>query len=256
VSQENVVSIGHSAPGGKREGRWVPLKNVTLTAKAVEHALNRSPNLPGIVALVGPSGYGKSMASSYCANKFDGFYVVCRSYFTKKSFLETILKEMGIKAGRTIAEMMEQIATQLDLSQRPLMLDEMDHLVDRNMIEIVRDLHEMSRCTLLLVGEEQFPRKLLRRSERFHNRILEWVMAQPSSRDDCRDLAGFYCPISVADDLLDAFRERTRGVARYICTNIDTARRLGQSQGLQRIDLAAWGKREIYCGDMPARRPV
>ncbi len=252
----NVVTLGAEAGAAstRKTGRWAPLHNVTLVHKAVQRAMNREPNLPGIVVAYSPSGWGKSMAASYCANAFEGFYVACRSYFTKKSFLETVLREMAIRPERTVAGMMDQIALQLDLSGRPLMLDEMDHLVDRNMIEIVRDLHEMSRCTMLLVGEEQFPRKLLRRSERFHNRVLEWVQVQPASRDDCRDLAEFYSPIPIADDLLELFRERARGVTRYICVNIDRAKALGQTQGLKRVDLAAWGKREIYAGDAPSRR--
>ncbi len=253
---DNIISMDVKRGEFKGGGRWAALKNVTLTMKAVERAMKRSPNLPGIVVLHGPSGWGKSMAAAYCANRFEGVYVECRSYFTKKTFAQSILKEMGLRAGRTISEMMEQIAEQLDLSGRPLILDEMDHLVDRNMIEIVRDLHEMSRSTLLLIGEEQFPRKLLRRSERFHNRVLEWVQAQPASREDCRSLAEFYCTLPIADDLLEHFRERCRGVTRYICVNLDRAREAGQTGALKKIDLAAWGKREVYSGDAPARRPA
>ena len=260
----NVVSMEGKRSEFKGAGRWAPLKNVSLCARALERALNRASNLPGIVALYGPSGWGKSMAASYCSNKYDGIYVECRSYFTKKTFVESILKEMGIRPGRTIAEMMAQAAEQLDLSRRPLIIDEMDHLVDRNMIEIVRDLFEMSRSTMLLIGEEQFPRKLLRRSERFHNRVLVWAQAQPASREDCRALAHFYCqvergesitPIPVADDLLDHFRARCRGVTRYICVNLDHARDVAQTEGWKSIDLATWGKREVYSGDPPPREP-
>jgi len=238
----------------KREGRWAPLKNVTLASRAVARAINREPNLPGIVVLYGPSGWGKSMAASYCANKHDGFYVVCRSYFTRKSFLETVLKEMGIRAGRTVSEMMEQVATQLDLSGRPMIIDEMDHLVDRNMIEVVRDLHEMSRSTFLLIGEEQFPRKLRMRSERFHNRVLVWQPAQAASREDARLLAEFYVPgVEIADDLIEHLRRRSGHVARVVCVNLDAIREHCTREGLKRINLAAWGERSLFTGDAPAR---
>lgn len=254
---DNIISMDAKRGEFKAGGRWAPLKNVNFTAKAVDRALARERNLPGIVVLYGPSGWGKSMAASYCANKFEGVYVECRSHYRSKSFALAILKEMGIRPARTTSDMMDQITEQLDLSQRPLIIDESDYLVDRAaMIELVRDLHEGARTTILLVGEEQFARKLLRRSERMHNRVLEWVQAQPASRDDCRSLAGFYCQTPIADDLLDHFRERTRAVTRYICINIDRARELGQSAGLKKIDLAAWGKRDVYSGDAPPRRPV
>lgn len=251
----NVISMD-----GKRSefkgGRWAPLKNLTLAANAVGRALKRERNLPGMVVMYGPSGWGKSMAASFCANKYDGFYVEARSYMTKKTFVESILKEMGVRAGRTIAEMMEQAAEQLDLSQRPLIIDEMDHLVNRNMIEIVRDLHEMSRATMLLIGEERFPQKLKARSERFHNRVLVWQPAQPLTLDDARSLAEYYCVgVEISDDLLERARVLSDNVARVFCSNLDAIRECCHKDGLKKIDLAAWGKREIYNGDAPPRRP-
>ena len=237
-------------------GRWAPTANISLASAALEHALNRSANLPGIVALYGPSGWGKSMAASYCANKFEGVYVECRSYFAKKTFVLAILKEMGIRPGRTLAELMEQAAEQLDLSQRPLIIDEMDHLVDRNVIEIVRDLHEMSRATILLIGEEHFPRKLLRQSERFHNRVLTWLPAQPANLADCRQLAKFYAPEHpIGDAMLKLIVKASGGTARRMCVNIEQVRQHCVKQGLKEIDADDWGNRSLYTGEAPRRGP-
>jgi len=252
----NVVSMEGKNTPVNPGGRWAPLQNVLLCNRALERAMNREPNLPGIVSFSGLSGWGKSMAASYCANAHSGFYVECRSYFTKKSFVEAILKEMGIRPGRTVGIMMEQCAEQLDLSQRPLLVDEADHIVDRNAIEILRDLHEMARTTILLIGEEQFPRKLLK-WERFHNRVLVWELAQPANASDARKLAGYYCPgLEIADDLLERVREVSRAAARRICVNLDMIRDHCQKAGAKKIDLAAWGKRALYSGDAPPRRPA
>jgi len=134
------------------------------------------------------------------------------------------------------------------------LLDESDYLVDKKMIELVRDLHEMARATILLVGEEQFLAKLLRSSERFHNRVLVTVAAQPASLDDVTALARFYCPeIPIADDLLEHFIEKCRGCARFICVNIDHAREAGRTDGAKKLDLDWWGKRRVYNGDQVRR---
>ncbi len=236
-------------------GRWAPTQNLLLCSRALERAMNREPNLPGIVSFSGPSGWGKSMAASYCMTKFQGFYVECRSYFTKKSFVEAILKDMSVRPASTLSRMMEQVVEQLDLSQRPLIIDEADHIVDRHAIEILRDLHEMSRTTILLIGEEQFPRKLLKH-ERFHNRVLVWELAQPANTDDARKLAGFYCPdITIDAALLDRVCEVSRNTARRICVNLDMIRNHCQTHGLKKIGLEDWGKRAFYSGEAPARRP-
>lgn len=252
-----VTSMDKSGTNINPGGRWAPLSNVALCARALERALNREPNLPGLVALTAPSGYGKSMAASYCANKFAGFYVECRSYFTRKTLAQAILREMDIKPGRTLGDMMEQIAEQLDLSQRPLILDECDHLIDKgNTIEIVRDIHEMARTSILLIGEEQFPKKAAK-FERFHNRVLVWQLAQAATPHDARALAEFYCAgIKVEEDLLDRICHVSRHVPRRICVNLDAVRDYCDKNGLKKISLADWGKRDIYSGDAPARRSV
>jgi len=242
-----------TAEFSKRDARLAPLTNVHLCARALERTINRSANLPGFVGFTGPSGWGKSMAASYCCTRYGAVYVECRSTLTRRSFVASILREMGVSAERTIPEMMEQVAEHLDLSQRPLIVDESDYLIDRNVIEMLRDLHEMSHSTILLIGEEQFPRKLLK-WERFHNRVLVWQLAQPCNLDDARKLAAFYCPnLEVADDLLERVKEMARGGARRICVNLDMIRDYCQKQGLKRINLEGWGRREIYTGDVPAR---
>ena len=138
------------------------LRNVANCSRLLEHLKTRSPNLPGMGVFYGQSGLGKSIAAAYCANKFDGVYIECRSYFTKKSLLLSICKEMRLRPGRTVFEMVSQIGEQLALSGKPLIIDEMDHIVDRNLVELVRDLYEASYAPILMIGEEMFPNKLKR----------------------------------------------------------------------------------------------
>jgi len=249
----DVLSLEKGGTPGKSDGRWTMTRNVMLCSRALERALNREPNLPGLVSFTGPSGFGKSMAASYCANKFDGFYVECRSFFTKKTFIEAVLHEMGIKPGRTVAEMMQQAAENLDLSQRPLIVDEADKLVDRSCIELLRDLHEMARTTILLIGEEDLPRKLLKH-ERVHNRVLVWELAQPVNLEDTQRLAAYYCPgLAIHADLLARVRDVAGGVARRVCVNLDMIRDHCQKAGVNKIGLDDWGKRAFYSGEAPRR---
>jgi hypothetical protein len=58
---------------------------------------DRPPNLPGLATFSGPSGYGKSMAAIYTANKTRAYHVQCKSVWTRKSLCQAILAEMGIR---------------------------------------------------------------------------------------------------------------------------------------------------------------
>jgi DNA transposition AAA+ family ATPase len=233
---------------------FAPLRNVLLASRVMEHLMNRPSNLPGIGVMYGDSGLGKSSAAAYCANKYRAFYVECRSYFTKKSLLLSILEEMGVRPGKTIYEMVNQIGEELVNSRRPLIIDEFDHAVDRSLAELVRDVYEVSNAAILLIGEERFPSKL-KRLERFHNRVLEWQPAERSDIEDAQKLAKLYSPdVEIKADLLGKIVDGSRGVTRRICVNIELVRVDAKKAGKKVIDLAAWGNRQIYTGEAPVRR--
>jgi hypothetical protein len=234
---------------------FAPLRNVLIATRTLDHLVNRAPGLPGMGVLSGPSGYGKSCAATSAANRFRAYHVEIRSYFTKKSLLMSILDEMGIKHGKTIYEMMNQICEQLGNSRRPLILDEFDHAVDRvGLVELVRDLYEGSQAAMLLILEEQGPRKL-KRWERFHNRVLEWQLAEPSDLADATKLAKLYAPdVSIDEDLLAKIVDATRGVTRRVCVNIEFIRQEAKKSGAKSISLKAWGARALYTGEAPTRR--
>ncbi|ANW48802.1 ATP-binding protein [Burkholderia pseudomallei] len=230
------------------------ITNLNLCDIAIERAVSRSANLPGLVCFYGPSGYGKSMAANYVANARRARYVQAKSVWTKKHFLKAILFEMGIKPGGTIPEMADQVAEELAASGRPLIIDEMDHLVDRNAVELVRDLYESSQAPILMIGEEALPIKL-KKWERMHGRVLAWVPAQPVTIDDARQLATLYCRhITVADDLLTRLVELAHGSVRRVCVNLERIQEEALMAGKDAIDLAQWGKRELYTGEAPKRR--
>lgn len=233
-----------------------PLTNVALCMSTLERAINRSQHLPGMVAFYGPSGFGKSFSASYTANKLNAYYIECKSSWTKKALLLAITKEMGMVPAGTIYDLTDQIAEQLVLSHRPLIVDEMDHMVDKKAVEIIRDIYEASQAPILLIGEEKMPSKL-KRWERFHGRILDFVPAQPASLDDASHLRALYGQgVEIADDLLTEIHRISRGSVRRICVNIDKVREVAAVEGLDRVTRKDWGGRELFTGDAPVRRVV
>ena len=84
---------------------------------------------------------------------------------------------LRIPAAKTTAANLDLICEQLAASQRPLILDEADYLVAKaGMVELVRDIYEGSQSPIMLVGEEMLPNKL-KKYERFHGRVLNWLRA-------------------------------------------------------------------------------
>jgi chromosomal replication initiation ATPase DnaA len=234
-----------------------PLTNVSLCMSALERVMNRSRHLPGMVVLYGPAGFGKTKAATYAANKHRAYHIRCCQLSTRKSILESILKEMGITPEKTMAGQLEQITEQLTTSQRPLIVDEIDHLVEKGaVVEIIRDIHDLSACSaILLIGEERVPGKL-KKWERFHRRILDWVPAQPADMHDADQLRRLYVApqVEIADDLLQDVHALAKGSVGRICVNLDRIQDEALSNGWTVVDRETWGKRPLYTGDAPARR--
>jgi DNA transposition AAA+ family ATPase len=231
-----------------------PLKNVLLCSELLQQAINRPAHLPGMVCFYAPSGWGKSFSAAYAANKFWAIYVECKSTWTKIALLEAILKEMGIKPAKRAYRMVDQISEQLALSGLPLIIDEMDHIVEKKAVEVIRDIYEGSNAAMLLIGEENIDIKL-RKWERFHNRMLAWQPAQPSDLEDTKQLAKLYChDVEIADDLLSKITQDSLGITRRICVNLNLVQQAALNQGKDTIKLSEWGNKPLYTGDAPRRK--
>jgi DNA transposition AAA+ family ATPase len=231
-----------------------PLTNVSLCSTAMLRATERPIHLPGLVCFYGPAGWGKSKAAAYVTNTQDAYYIQCMESWTRKAVLHNILHVMGIPPRKTIYEMVDQICEQLASSGRPLIVDEFDHLVKRDAVEMIRDIYEGSLAAILLIGEELLPDKLSR-WERFHSRVLDWIPAQPADFDDCQELAKLYAPeISIGESLLRKIHKLSDGSARRIVTNIELVRKEAVDTGQAEISIGQFDERKVFTGKAPARR--
>jgi len=235
------------------------LTNVATCQRALQLAQSRANGFPGMVTFYGPSGLGKTVAATYAANKFNAIHIECRSVWTTATpLLRAILKEMHIDpAKKPIYEMADMVAKELADSGRCLIVDEFDYLVTKKIIDVIRDIHDASDAAILLIGEENLPTKL-RAWERFHNRVLDWFVANPATKDDAAELAKINCQtITVADDLLDDLLITVRGNVRRICTNLDKIKEVAKVKGLKTISLADWkNSGEIFNTGDPAPRRI
>ena len=170
-----------------------PLRNVVAMVVLIERVKNRAHNLPGLARFYGPSGWGKSSAAIYATIRFNAVTVQVKSVWTQKTLCAAILAEVGMPPEPTVSRMLDQISPHLALTGLPLLIDAADFLVQRQMIEIVRDIDEGSGAPVILIGEELLPQKL-RPWERVHGRILDWVAAQPGDLTDLGHLARIYAP--------------------------------------------------------------
>lgn len=234
--------------------RRAPLPNVAALATLVDRCLNRGPRMPGMGTFYGPSGFGKTEAAIYSANRYQAVYVQMGASWTKKKLCTAILDEIGRTPAKTIADMIEQIGEYLAINQVPLLIDEADFLLKRGMIEDAREIYEISKSPVILIGEEEMPAKL-EMIERVHGRMLDWVGAVPGTIEDVAMLAEIYAEgVIIASDLQEKLLDQSHGSIRRICINLTRFHEHAMVHGLAEVDVQAWGQKEFYTGIAPKTR--
>jgi len=232
-----------------------PLRNVAALITLVERVQARSMGLPGMAVFYGPSGWGKTTATTFATNEYQAYNVQVLSCWTPSYFLQSIMREIGIKPVRGVPAMVEAIAANLARSDRPLIIDDAQYLTkNKKLIELARDLYEASQSSVILVGEEELPQHLTN-WENIHNRQLAWEPALACNLSDAEKLVRIYSPdVAIEQDLLAEIVEASGGSIRRVVTNIDQAKELARSRGTSRADLALWGNRAFATGQPPVAR--
>lgn len=203
----------------------------------------------------GFSGYGKTVAAAFCASRTGAIYIQAQELWTRKTLLEVLAEELGIaRPARTAASLLRQIIDTLKSRPLDLIVDEMDYLANKGLVNTLRDIHDGAPVAILMIGEEALPAKL-KAWERFDNRIVTTAMALPATPEDALKLRDHYCNrIRIADDLAEHFRVRCRGVTRRIVNNLQMAQKVAAENGAVSIDLAWWGDRPVRTGDVITRK--
>ncbi len=212
-----------------------PLKNVAAFNGLLRRVIDRSPSLPGMACFFGRSGLGKTQSAIFGANTTRAIHVDVGQFTTAKYLIESILLELGVSKPRgSIPQLIEQTIGLMAMDRtRPLIVDEAHWIAHKKFVDVLKQLHDGSLAPVILIGEETLP-KQLEAHERVHNRMLEWVGAEPCGMDDAKHLVRAYCAdISIKDELLKAIIERTGGNTRRIVVNLarvqEEARRAGKS---------------------------
>lgn len=231
-----------------------PLKNVSAFSELVDRVMNRPAHLPGMATFHGYSGYGKSWAAIYAANKFGAICIEAGESWSRAKFCDVLLHELGLQPRGTIAQKVDKIVEALMLANAPLIIDEFDFIVQKRFVELVREIHDNSGAAMILIGEELLPDKLAE-WERFHNRVLDWIPAQPADLDDVCHLARLYAPkVEIAPALLEHILKLSQGRVRRICVNLGHIHEFAKTEGVSSVDMAHASSLRLATGKPPQRR--
>ena len=225
---------------------FVRLTNVDKFNNLMTHVTHRDPSLPSIVAFYGASGLGKTSSAIFAANMYQARYIQVGESWTKKKLITEIAKQHSIFDVRTVCEGVERIIEVVSQDPKPIIIDEADYLVKGDKIELIREIHDQTRCPIVLIGEGQLSIKL-RKFERVHNRVLKWEVAAKASIEDTVLLAGEYCAgIDLTDDLIKALNAASDGITRRIVINLNKIKNVALNNSWSAFDLKKFKTKDDF----------
>lgn len=231
-----------------------PLANVARLNQLIDRCTNRAHGLPGMGCFYGRAGLGKTTAGIYATNRHNACHIEALPIGGVKGLLTMIVLELGLRPPRTTEALFTEVAQQLALTQRPLIVDEADHILTDKPIEIMRRLHDVSGVPVILMGEESLPQKL-QRWERVHSRMLSWVGAENATQADVDHLARIYAKdVQISAEVKAAVLVASRGSIRNVSTNLAHIREFAVTQGHDLVTAEIWGRRLMHTGEAPAPR--
>lgn len=161
---------------------FIDTTNVKNYRNAVSLLTDARHGQPGIGVCWGQAGRGKTFAAQNYYSENSGVYLQVWQDWTQTAMLQALCFEVcGIRP-RSANTCKMKIVETLEKEPLPIFVDEADRLkIDR--IEDLRDIHEKSGCSVVLIGEEELL-GLLSGRRRIWSRVTQEVEFRPCSEED------------------------------------------------------------------------
>jgi hypothetical protein len=203
--------------------------------------------IAGIGLVFGRPGLGKTMTitkyHAQCSGvgKVKTVFVRALAHWNETSLLRGLLDALGHfpKFSRKDA-MFDQIIDELRQKQVIFLIDELDSIAgSRQMIAMLKDIHDLSRSAILLIGEDRVD-GILKRYGSFYNRINRSALVQleDHSVEDVQAVINVRCEIAVDPMVCAEIHQLTGGKSmRSVIDQVRDMEWFGKTNGLKKISL-------------------
>lgn len=220
---------------------------------AVEARLSNQ-EVNGLCVIVGKPGLGKTMAlQSYhvmqsTSRRIRTYLLRALDLWTVPSMLEALLDTVEL-GSRSVpyrkTEMFDSLVKHLSRRPAVILIDEIHRIARRaSMIEVLKDIHDLTPCAIVMAGEERAERKLLQCSESFYDRVNRGaiVRLKDYTADDVKKMVQYRCEIPVEDAVCKAVYNAFGKSMREITQVILDIEEFSALNGVKEFGLREWDR--------------
>lgn len=184
----------------------------------------------------GEPGLGKTQAIKWWAFKNDAILIRCNQMMSARWLLKEILDYMSEIKPYSISDSFNEVIRNLILTPRVLIVDEVDYLtMDKNKsIEILRDIHDKTNVSVVLVGMTNAHSRLKKFSH-LYDRLSEIVKFERFSKSDIKTIVKELSEIELTDCAIKYIYSNLNRF-RQIVKVINKAETIAKANGLSSID--------------------
>ena len=220
--------------GQKMRKVFIKTKNVKQFVSLMDELQKVPPNIPKMALVYGEHGLGKSQTIQWWADKNDSVYVRATQGMTSRWLLSEIAEELGEEAFYHSQETFTLIENNLRLNNKVIIVDEVDYLIDKSIIETLRDLHDKTGCPVVLVGMGAVDKKLARYPH-LMDRIYKKLKFEKFNSDDIKEILTELTDLKFKDDAIEYLATRTNQF-RQLVKLINRIEKLVKTNQIEELD--------------------
>ena len=213
---------------------FIRTKNVKQFVSMMDELLKVPPNIPKMALVYGEHGLGKSQTIQWWADKNDSVYVRATQGMTSRWLLSEIVEELGEEAYWHLQDNFELIENILKENPRVVIVDEIDYLIEKSIIETLRDLHDKTGCPMVLVGMGTADKKIARYPH-LMDRIYKILKFEKFNSEDIKEILIELTDLKIKDDAIEYLATRTNQF-RQLVKLINKVEKLMKTNQIQELD--------------------
>ena len=180
----------------------------------------------------GPPGTGKTEVGQWYAAQNDVPYIRARKVNSQRSLLAIIVGELGLAPAFRSDDLFQQIIEELIQRPTPIIVDEVDYLLKNGMVEILRDINDMTNTPVIMMGMEYVDKKL-RLYRHLWDRFTAIVRFDLFDRKEIANLADQSCGAKLSDCAVEFIEKNGQGKLRLTMTWFTRAEQLARRNDLE-----------------------
>lgn len=218
---------------------FVKTENFKRLAEAQKLVERRGAREAGLVLVKGHYGIGKSELTERWAADSGWVFVRAKVTWTKRALLDELAEKMGLnKSGRN-QEVQARIIGKLAVNMVPMIVDEADFLVGSTatLLEVIRDITDLTGTMCFLVGMEHFPMKVARHGH-IASRVAKVVELLPLSLADVKATVAAKSDVPMDDDVMPELLAQSSGRMRLVLGAIANIEQWAQANSWAKVTAA------------------